>query len=56
MSHSLQPLPFPKPREFAVVRMDPVAMVERLRDPVAMEAARAMTPKKYLVFLQYVGT
>ncbi|RPD70394.1 hypothetical protein L226DRAFT_470235 [Lentinus tigrinus ALCF2SS1-7] len=44
---------FPKARRFAVVRMDPVAMVEHLQDPLATNAARAMRPKKYLVYLEF---
>ena len=47
---------FPKARRFAVVRMDPVAMVEHLHDPVALNAARAMRTKKYLVYLEFVST
>ena len=45
----------PEPNLFAVVRMDPVAMVAYLTlDYVALEAARAMRPKKYLVYLDVV--
>ena len=45
----------PEPNLFAVVRMDPVAMVAYLNlDSVALEAARAMRPKKYLVYLDVV--
>ena len=45
----------PEPHSFAVVRMDPVAMVSHLNlDPVALKAAQAMRPKKYLVYLDIV--
>ncbi|KAI8978347.1 hypothetical protein BD414DRAFT_495277 [Trametes punicea] len=37
--------------QYAVVRIDPVAMVEHLNDPTATAAARALRPKKYLVYL-----
>ncbi|TFK84700.1 hypothetical protein K466DRAFT_526956, partial [Polyporus arcularius HHB13444] len=39
------------PNQFAVLRIDPVAMVEPLRDPQALAEARAMKPKKYLMYL-----
>ena len=42
---------FPDLFQFAVVRMDACAMVEPLKDPIAMEAARALKCKKYLVYL-----
>ena len=35
--------------------MDPVAMVDHLGDADATAAAKAMVPKKYLVFLEFVG-
>ncbi|KAL1937866.1 hypothetical protein VTO73DRAFT_12759 [Trametes versicolor] len=36
---------------YAVIRMDPVAMVKKLDDPEALAAARAMTPQSYVVYL-----
>ncbi|KAL1937863.1 hypothetical protein VTO73DRAFT_12756 [Trametes versicolor] len=36
---------------YAVIRMDPVAMVRKLDDTEAMDAARVMTPQSYVVFL-----
>ncbi|KAI0364945.1 hypothetical protein BV20DRAFT_1004902 [Pilatotrama ljubarskyi] len=42
----------PLPRRFAVIQMDPVGMVKHFDDPIALAAARAMRPKKYLVYLQ----
>ncbi|TFK88030.1 hypothetical protein K466DRAFT_489729 [Polyporus arcularius HHB13444] len=47
-----QKLLFPDALQFAVIRIDPLAMVEPLKDPVALEAARSMQCKKYLVFLE----
>ncbi|RDX48699.1 hypothetical protein OH76DRAFT_1352000 [Lentinus brumalis] len=44
---------FPKARRFAVVRMDPVAMVEHLQDPLATGAAKEMRTQKYLVYLDF---
>ncbi|TFK84698.1 hypothetical protein K466DRAFT_496076 [Polyporus arcularius HHB13444] len=42
----------PTGRQFAVVRMDPLAMVSHLDlDSVAIEEATAINPKKYLVYL-----
>lgn len=40
---------------YAVIRMDPVAMVRKLDDPEAMAAARGMTPQSYVVFLSNVS-
>lgn len=39
---------------YAVIRMDPVAMVRKLDDTEAMDAALAMTPQSYVVFLSMV--
>lgn len=39
---------------YAVIRMDPVAMVKKLDDPEALAAARAMTPRSYVVYLIHV--
>ena len=41
----------PSPHRYAVIRMDPVASVQHLNDPKALEAAKAMTTKSYLVWL-----
>ncbi|KAI0350643.1 hypothetical protein OH77DRAFT_1412785 [Trametes cingulata] len=45
----------PSPGTYAVVRMDPVAMVEELGidDVEAVAAARAMQPKSYLIYLDF---
>ena len=40
--------------QYAVIRMDPVAMVEHYHDPIATVEARALRPKKYLVYLDLV--
>lgn len=40
---------------YAVMRMDPVAMVRKLDDTEAMNAARAMTPQSYVVFLSLIS-
>ena len=42
------------PYRYAAVRMDPVAMVEHLQDPIALSKARAIQPKTYLVFMEGV--
>ncbi|OJT08376.1 hypothetical protein TRAPUB_715 [Trametes pubescens] len=39
---------------YAVIRMDPVAMVKKLDDPEALKAARAMAPQSYVVYLTHV--
>ena len=44
----------PCDRSFAVIRMDPVAMVRHLNDPEATRAAKALSPRKYLVYLDEV--
>ena len=44
----------PRPHRFAVVQMDPIAMVKHLNDPDALVAAQQIRPKKYLVYLKYV--
>ncbi|KAI0653324.1 hypothetical protein C8Q70DRAFT_1036704 [Cubamyces menziesii] len=44
----------PMPYRYAAVRMDPVAMVEHLQDPIALSKARAIQPKTYLVFMEGV--
>ncbi len=45
---------FPRPRQFAVVQIDPVAMVKTagLDDPEALAAAGALVTKKYLLYLE----
>lgn len=45
---------FPRNVTFAVVRMDPVAMVRHLDDPEALRAAQAVSPRSYVVFLHRV--
>ncbi|KAI0740897.1 hypothetical protein C8Q76DRAFT_791281 [Earliella scabrosa] len=45
-------LPFPECRRFAVIRLNPVAMIEHLKlDQQALDAARSMRNKKHLVYL-----
>ncbi|OSC96778.1 hypothetical protein PYCCODRAFT_1420552 [Trametes coccinea BRFM310] len=41
----------PEPLCYAVIRIDPVAMVEHFNDPIATAEACALRPKKYLVYL-----
>ncbi|RPD72671.1 hypothetical protein L226DRAFT_524449 [Lentinus tigrinus ALCF2SS1-7] len=41
----------PHSRTYAAIRMDPEATVRALDDPEAMEEARSMSPKTYLVFV-----
>ncbi|RPD56375.1 hypothetical protein L226DRAFT_468667 [Lentinus tigrinus ALCF2SS1-7] len=41
----------PRTHAFAVVRMDPVAMVQHLNDPEALRAAEALSPRSYLVYI-----
>ncbi|KAI0629498.1 hypothetical protein C8Q77DRAFT_1201737 [Trametes polyzona] len=42
----------PASRRYAVIRMDPVAMVKHFHDPLTTAAAQAIHPQKYLVYLQ----
>ena len=42
------------PHRYAAIRMDPVAMVEHLDDPLASAAARAMEARTYLVYIEEV--
>ena len=44
----------PSPSRYAVIHLDPVAMVQHLNDEKALEAAEAMCPKKYLVYIDQV--
>ncbi|KAI0629528.1 hypothetical protein C8Q77DRAFT_292120 [Trametes polyzona] len=44
----------PDPLWYAVIRIDPMATVKALDDPVATAAAQAMSTKPYLVFLRRV--
>ncbi|RPD56389.1 hypothetical protein L226DRAFT_513177 [Lentinus tigrinus ALCF2SS1-7] len=44
-------LDYPDDQSFAVIRMDPVAMVRHLDDPEALKAAEALSPQSYLVYL-----
>ena len=48
---------FPLPQRFAVVQIDPVAMLTMagLDDAEALAAAKALVPKKYLVYLEDVS-
>ena len=48
--------PYPRDEAFAVIRLDPVASVRHLKDPEALRAARALTPRTYLVYLFEVST
>ncbi|EIW54185.1 uncharacterized protein TRAVEDRAFT_132557 [Trametes versicolor FP-101664 SS1] len=43
----------PNMGNYAVIRMDPVAMVKDLDDPEALVAAEALKTKKYLVYLDF---
>ncbi|CDO70958.1 hypothetical protein BN946_scf184829.g67 [Trametes cinnabarina] len=40
--------------QYAVIRIDPVAMVEHFNDPVATAEARALGTRKYLVYLDAI--
>ena len=41
----------PSPGSYAVIRIDPVAMVEHLHDQVAHDAAASMRVKSYLAYI-----
>ncbi|KAI0774876.1 hypothetical protein BD413DRAFT_537298 [Trametes elegans] len=41
----------PASLQYAVIRIDPIAMVLHFKDPVATREAQALRPKKYLVYL-----
>ena len=41
----------PNDSRFAVIRFDPVASVDHLNDAEATEAAKALKPKCYLVYI-----
>ncbi|EIW54184.1 uncharacterized protein TRAVEDRAFT_77773, partial [Trametes versicolor FP-101664 SS1] len=45
----------PNTGTYAVIRLNPVAMVEDLNDPEALVAAEALQTKRYLVYLEYVS-
>ena len=45
----------PSPLDYAAIRMDPVAMVQHLGDPLALEAAQGIHTKTYLVHLSWVS-
>ena len=49
-------LSYPVQQTYVVLQLDPVAMVQHLNDPAALEEARSMTPKKYLVYISMVCT
>ncbi len=53
MDHPLIPLP----SHYAVIRIDPEAMVKdlALEDAETLHEVRSMSRKKYLVFLQWVS-
>ena len=44
----------PNELQYAVIRMDAVAMVEHFNDPIATAEAQALETKKYLVYLNIV--
>lgn len=44
----------PNPRTYAVIRLNPVAMVEHLDDPEALSAAEALQTKAYIVYIRCV--
>lgn len=47
---------FPRINRFAVIRMNPVAMIQELElDGLALSRAQAMLPRKYLVYLDIVS-
>ena len=50
-----EPLLWPSPDRYAVIRLDPVGSVQHLNDPEASAAAAAMNPKSYLVLLGFVS-
>ena len=45
----------PLPHRYAVIQMDPVGMIRHYEDPIALAAAEAMRPKKYLAYLTLVS-
>lgn len=45
----------PNTSTYAVIRMNPVAMVQDLNDPEALSAAEALQTKAYLIYIDYVG-
>ncbi len=49
-------LPFPYPKRFVVARLDPVGMLQDIKDPdpEALAEAQRMTPKKYIFYLNSV--
>ncbi len=46
----------PSTHSYAVIRMDPVAMVEHLNDEEAMACAKALRPKSYVAYIDCVST
>ena len=46
----------PTTHSYAVIRMDPVAMVEHLDDAEALASARALCPKSYVVYIDCVSS
>lgn len=45
----------PNTGTYAVIRLNPVAMVKDLDDPEALVAAEALQTKRYLVYIEYVS-
>lgn len=45
----------PNTDTYAVIRMNPVAMVKDLNDPEALSAAEALQTKAYLIYIDHVS-
>lgn len=45
----------PNTSTYAMIRLNPVAMVKDLNDPEALAAAEALQTKAYLIYIDYVG-
>ncbi|EIW54181.1 uncharacterized protein TRAVEDRAFT_76103, partial [Trametes versicolor FP-101664 SS1] len=43
----------PNTSTYAVIRMNPIAMVKDLHDPEALAAAEGLQPKAYLIYIDY---
>ena len=55
-AYSSSDAPFcPTTESYAVIRMNPVAMVEHLNDAEALASARALRPKSYVVYIDCVS-
>ena len=46
----------PTTDSYAVIRMDPIAMVEHLNDAEALASARALRSKSYVVYIDCVSS